>query len=63
MPMRFSIAERGAGGAGRTGQEKLPLASPAKREEELWRPGWDDPVRLDPPEVPAQQDARVRAGE
>jgi excinuclease ABC subunit C len=28
------------------GLESIPLASLAKREEELWLPGWDEPVRL-----------------
>lgn len=28
------------------GLERLPLASLAKREEELWLPGWDEPVVL-----------------
>jgi excinuclease ABC subunit C len=28
------------------GMSHVPLASLAKREEELWRPGWDEPVVL-----------------
>jgi len=28
------------------GMSHVPLAALAKREEELWRPGWDEPVLL-----------------